>query len=133
VFWNTTDPGAGEWTLVSGTYRSASRVREVVDELETCFGHEMRGNRAGTLHTWRLATQDELQQLLRDVPPAAAMLPPVLQGAVAPSELPPGTPFWVESNGQPVVVTRSVSGDLRPVSDQSTDARVYAVRVRREP
>ena len=133
VFWNTTDPGAGEWTLVSGTHRSASRVRELVDELDTCFGHEMRGNRAGTLHTWRLATQGELQQLLRDVPLAAATLPPVLQGAVAPSELPPETPFWVESNGQPVVVTRSVSGDLRPVSDQSTDARVYAVRVRREP
>ena len=132
VFWNTTNPGAGEWTLVPGIHGSTSRVRQVVDELGTCFGLEMRGNRAGTLHTWRLATPGELQELLDDVPPTAAALPPVLEGAVAPSALPPETPFWVESDGQPVVVTRSVSGELRPVSGNA-EARIYAIRVRREP
>jgi hypothetical protein len=133
VFWNTANPGAGEWTLVPGVHSSPSRVRDVVDELGTCFGLEMRGNRAGTLHTWRLATTGELQELLDDVPPTAASLPPVLEGAVSPSALPPETPFWVESDGQPVVVTRSVSGELRPVSDQNIEARIYAMRVRREP
>jgi hypothetical protein len=133
VFWNTANPGASEWTLVQGTHRAPNEVQEVLSDLDTCFGLDMRGNRAGMLHTWRLPTRSELHELLSDLPPAAESLPASLQGAVSPADFPPNTRFWVEAEGQPVVVARSSSGELTVQSSQGTDARLYAVRLRREP